>query len=86
MSEPIEVVAVVDEPDRVGFAYGTLVGHPVSGEEAVIVHRDEAERVWLTLRSLTRAAPSGPWRLAFPALLMAQLVYRRRYGRALDLG
>lgn len=26
--EPITVVAVVDEPDRKGFAYGTLAGHP----------------------------------------------------------
>jgi uncharacterized protein (UPF0548 family) len=86
VSEPVEVVAMVETPDRVGFAYGTLLGHPVSGEEAFIVHRDEAGRVWLTLRSLTRAAPSGPWRLAFPALLVAQRVYRRRYARALDRG
>lgn len=27
------IVAVVDEPDRVGFAYGTLPGHPEQGEE-----------------------------------------------------
>ena len=37
--EPIEVVAVVDEPDRQGFAYGTLTGHPLRGEEAFIVER-----------------------------------------------
>ena len=33
------VVAVVDEPDRFGFAYGTLPGHPERGEEAFIVER-----------------------------------------------
>ena len=84
VTEPVEVVAVVERPDRVGFAYGTLAGHPVSGEEAFILHRGGAGQVLLTLRSLTRAAPSGPWRLAFPALLAAQQVYRRRYARALD--
>lgn len=30
---PVEVVVVTVEPDRVGFAYGTLVGHPERGEE-----------------------------------------------------
>lgn len=80
--EPVRVVAVCREPDRVGFAYGTLAGHPVSGEEAFVVSRDEAGVVRLTLRSLTRPAPSL-WALAFPALLVVQLVVRRRYRRAL---
>ncbi|MHA7304062.1 DUF1990 family protein [Arthrobacter sp. TMN-49] len=80
--EPVEVVAVVEQPDRVGFAYKTLPGHPVSGEEAFIVHRD-GEQVHLTIRSLTRAAPQQPWRALYPLLLLAQLVVRRRYLRAL---
>ena len=80
--EPVRVVAVVDEPARCGFAYGTLAGHPVSGEEAFIVHRAPDGRVWFTLRSLTRPA-RGLWRVAFPALLVAQAGYRRRYLRAL---
>lgn len=33
------IVAVVDEPDRFGFAYGTLPVHPAQGEEAFIVSR-----------------------------------------------
>lgn len=81
--EPVRVVHVVDLPDRRGFAYGTLHGHPVSGEEAFIVHRDRDGTVYLTLRSLTRAAPTGPWRWGFPILLLAQRVYRRRYLRVL---
>lgn len=80
--EPIRVVAVVERPQRCGFAYGTLQGHPVSGEEAFIVHRDADGEVRLTLRSLTRAS-RGRWRWAFPVLLVAQRVYRRRYRRAL---
>ncbi|MGW8888567.1 DUF1990 family protein [Streptomyces sp. NPDC055749] len=81
--EPVLVVAVVDTPDRCGFAYGTLPGHPVSGEEAFVVSRSPDGRVSLTLRSLTSRAPRGVWRRAFPVLLVAQRVYRRRYLRAL---
>ncbi|MFE3960531.1 DUF1990 family protein [Nocardia sp. NPDC059091] len=81
--EPVRVVQVVDLPNRRGFAYGTLHGHPVSGEEAFIVHLDPDGTVYLTLRSLTRAAPSGRWRAGFPILLLAQLFYRRRYLRVL---
>lgn len=80
--EPVRVVAVCREPARVGFAYGTLPGHPVSGEEAFVVSRDPGGTVRLTLRSLTRPAP-GAWALAFPVLLVAQRVVRRRYRRAL---
>src|SRR3954447_953227 len=36
---PCRIVAVVDEPDRYGFAYGTLPGHPERGEEAFLVER-----------------------------------------------
>lgn len=80
--EPVRVVAVVEEPQRCGFVYGTRVGHPVSGEEAFVVSRDDDGSVRLTLRSLTRPA-SGPWRAAFPVLLVAQRGYRRRYATAL---
>ena len=33
------IVAVVDEPDRYGFAYGTLPAHPEEGEELFLVTR-----------------------------------------------
>lgn len=81
--EPVRVVAVVDTPTRAAFSYGTLPGHPVSGEEAFILHRDADDSIRLTLRSLTRPAPNGPWRTTFPLLLVAQRFYRRRYLRAL---
>ncbi len=84
--EPVEVIAVVQEPDRAGFSYRTLPGHPVSGEEAFIVHRDRGgigDEVHLTIRSLTKAAPQRPWRALFPLLLRIQKVVRKRYLRAL---
>ncbi len=82
ITEPVRVVAVVDTDERRGFAYATRPGHPVTGEEAFVVHRDPDGAVWLTLRSLTRPG-TGVWRVLFPVLLVAQRVYRRRYRRAL---
>lgn len=80
--EPVEVVAIVDTDDRVGFSYRTLPGHPVRGEEAFVVHRRNDE-VRLTVRSLTRAAPQQPWRSLYPVLLVMQRVAKRRYLRSL---
>ncbi len=80
--EPVRVVEVVRTEERCGFAYGTRPGHPVSGEEAFVVHRGAGGEVSLTMRSLTRPG-TGAWRAAYPALLVAQRVYRRRYARAL---
>ncbi len=36
------VVYRVEQPDRVGFAYGSLSVHPVRGEEAFLIERDPA--------------------------------------------
>nr|WP_231902705.1 DUF1990 family protein [Microbacterium sp. TNHR37B] len=82
VTEPVEVVEVVRTPDRVAFSYRTLPGHPVSGEEAFIVHRD-GDRVLLTLRSLTAPGDRWGWRVVHPLLRVAQRVARRRYRRAL---
>lgn len=82
LREPVRVVDVVQQHSVCGFAYGTRAGHPVSGEEAFIVRRDADGTVWLTLRSLTRAA-SGWRRVLFPLALIAQPFYRRRYLTAL---
>ena len=41
------IVAVVDEPSRFGFAYGTLPNHPESGEELFLIeHRDDGSVVF----------------------------------------
>ncbi|WP_291279028.1 DUF1990 family protein [Galactobacter sp.] len=80
--EPVEVTEVVEEPDRVAFSYRTLPGHPVRGEEAFILTREDGVAA-LTIRSLTAPSKSMPWRLAFPVLRVVQRLVRRRYFRAL---
>jgi uncharacterized protein (UPF0548 family) len=48
------IVAVVDEPDRYGFAYGTLPAHPEEGEELFLVTRDEAGTVRFAITAFSR--------------------------------
>jgi len=79
---PLEVVYVVDEPDRRGFAYGTLPGHPESGEEAFLIERRADGSVWLRIRAFSRPAHPLLW-LGYPVLRAFQEVYTRRYERAL---
>lgn len=82
--EPVEVVHVVMERDRVRFAYRTLPGHPVRGEEAFIVDRDGNGVVSITVRSLTARSDVAGWRAVHPILRVAQRIVRRRYLRALS--
>ncbi len=79
----VRVVYVIDEPQRKGFAYGTLPGHPVSGEQSFVVEHTEDGSVWLTVRSLTRPA-SVRWRLASPLVRIARRAALRRYLLALS--
>lgn len=80
--EPVEVASGVVTAARAGFSYRTLPGHPVSGEEAFIVHR-RGDDVFVTVRSLTAPAEQQPWRALYPLLRVAQVIARRRYLRAL---
>lgn len=82
LTAPCRVVYVVDEPDCRGFAYGTLPGHPESGEEAFIVEIDEAANVWFTVRAFTR--PGTPLaQFAGPFGRIAQRLMTGRYIRAM---
>jgi uncharacterized protein (UPF0548 family) len=76
---PCRVVCVVDEPDRRGFAYGTLPGHPVTGEELFAVRYDPAsESVYSEVSAFS--LPNTWWaRLGAPALTVAQKLVARRY-------
>lgn len=80
---PCRVIYVIDEPRRKGFAYGTLPGHPESGEESFIVDQTEDGSVWLTIRSFSR--PAGwQWWAAYPVLRLMQAMFTRRYFRSLS--
>ena len=50
------IVVVVDEPNRYGFAYGTLSIHPERGEEAFVVSRDGRGNVRLDIDGVSRPA------------------------------
>ena len=73
---------MIDEPSRRGFAYGTLPGHPESGEEAFIVEIDEADEVWFTVRAFTRPATLLA-RVSGPLGRGAQRLMAGRYTRAM---
>jgi uncharacterized protein (UPF0548 family) len=80
---PCRVVYVVDEKDRRGFAYGTLPGHPESGEEMFGVRYDPAtDEVHAEVIAFSR---HGTWwsRLGAPVTALAQRVITARYLTAL---
>lgn len=79
---PCRVVYVVDEPDVRGFGYGTLPGHPESGEERFVVRRDPTtSAVYAEVSAFSR--PATWWSKAGgPLVTAAQRVIARRYLRA----
>ncbi|MDX2280361.1 MAG: DUF1990 domain-containing protein [Saprospiraceae bacterium] len=58
------IVYVIDEPNRFGFAYGTLPGHVEQGEELFLVERDDTGKVYYRLEAFSR-----------PRHLLARLTY-----------
>jgi uncharacterized protein (UPF0548 family) len=80
---PCRVVYTVDEPNRRGFAYGTLPGHPESGEEAFMVELDpDGDEVSLTVKAFSRPA-SRLARVSGPLSHKIQHLITDRYFRAL---
>jgi uncharacterized protein (UPF0548 family) len=80
---PCRVVYVVTEPNRRGFAYGTLPGHAETGEELFAVRYDPiGEAVHAEVSAFSR---HGTWwsRLAGPITSLAQRRISKRYLRAL---
>lgn len=80
---PCRVVYVVDEPDRRGFAYGTLPGHAVRGEELFVVRYEPASGdVVAEVAAFSR--PATWWsRLGSPVTSVLQRLIAGRYLRAL---
>ncbi|MEO7572631.1 MAG: DUF1990 domain-containing protein [Acidimicrobiales bacterium] len=76
---PVRVMWVIDEPDRFGFGYGTLPGHPERGEESFMAQELGDE---IVLAVAVDASPAS-WaaRLAGP---VGSAVQRRAVRRYLD--
>lgn len=79
---PCRVVWTVEEERRTGWAYGTLPGHPVRGEEAFVVVHDEDGTVLLEVLAFSLPA-SWLTVAAGPLLPVFQRWYARRCGRVL---
>lgn len=76
---PCRVVYVIDDPHRRGFAYGSLPGHAVRGEELFAVRFDPSDdAVYAEVAAFS--LPATWWaRLGSPVLRLAQRVVTRRY-------
>lgn len=79
---PCEVVWAEYTRERTGFAYGTLGGHPETGEESFVVELADDGTVWFSVTAFSRP---GLWytRLAAPFVPFLQRQYARRLGRTL---
>lgn len=73
---PCRIVYRVDEPDRVGFAFATLPGHPELGEERFLVERDAAGAVSYDLLAVSRPA-TWATRLGYPLARRLQRAFGR---------
>lgn len=76
---PCRVVYVIDEPDRRGFAYGSLPGHAVRGEEMFAVRYDPSDdSVHAEVAAFSTPARWWSW-LGRPVLRLSQDLITRRY-------
>ena len=80
MRVPNRIVAVVDDPDRYGYAYGSLPGHPECGEEQFLVELRGGGDVVFTIR--VDAGPAHQLRLFRPVLMAVSRLAVGRYQAA----
>jgi uncharacterized protein (UPF0548 family) len=78
---PCEIVWVVDEPQRYGFGFGSLRGHPEIGEEGFLLSVADGA-VWFDVRAFSRP---GPWwvKPGKPIASRIQQAVTDRYVRAM---
>lgn len=81
---PVRVVYVVEEPRRRGFGYGTLPGHPETGEEAFLVELADDDTVTCRIIAFSRPAT---WltKLGGPLATLTQRWVTTRYLHSLRL-
>ena len=78
-SAPCRVVYVVDEANRRGFAYGSLPGHAVAGEEMFGVRYEPADDS-VHAEVVAFSKPATWWsQIGAPVASMVQWVITRRY-------
>lgn len=80
---PCRVVYVIDEPTLRGFAYGTLRGHPESGEERFVLEQHSDGTITMAITAFSRPA-SRLARVGGPLIRRVQQTMTTRYLRALD--
>lgn len=80
---PCRIMSGVDEPGRWGFAYGTLPGHPETGEEAFVVSLEDSGAVRFTISAFSRPGDRAT-RLLGPVGRALQVIGNRGYLRALQ--
>jgi uncharacterized protein (UPF0548 family) len=82
LAAPCRIVGIINEPERWGFAYGTLPGHPEQGEESFVVTIDGDDAVRFRITAFSRP---GEWitRLAGPVGRAVQTAGTNGYLRAL---
>ena len=83
IDEHIRIVYLIEEPDVVAFAYGTVGGKRVSGEDSFRITRREDDSVWFETRSITRSL-AWHYRLVRPLATMRRKRLTTAYLRALS--
>ena len=83
LNAPCKVVYIIDEPNRQGFAYGTLPGHPESGEEAFVIEHADDDSVIFDITAFSKPA-SDLATLTGPLGRLAQRRMTARYLRSLS--
>jgi uncharacterized protein (UPF0548 family) len=79
---PCRVVYEIEEDSRRGFAYGTLPGHPESGEESFVVELMPNDDVLLQITAFSKQARLYA-RAGGPLSRLVQRFMTDRYVRAL---
>ena len=77
------IVAVVDEPDAFGFAYGTLTSHPETGEESFVSRRAADGGVSFTVTAFSRPGELIPW-CGLPVVRALQHRAARQFGEGMQ--
>ncbi|HEV3172674.1 MAG TPA: DUF1990 domain-containing protein [Actinocrinis sp.] len=82
VTAPCRVVWTVDTDRAIGFAYGTLPGHPERGEEAFLVELADDGTVHFTITAFSRP---GAWytQAAGPVVPVLQRAYARACAKVL---